>query len=140
MLHAHESGGLGARQLVMKQAIAEVAGKQILMVIMPCAPSQVSEAHTLPRSVDAYVLEGTALSQLGGQAPKTRVQGESRYEPPTRTIWSRRMPARRSQPSCARGLSRENPIRSRFRCRPYSYEALSCRRPPVTEGVYGAGA
>ncbi|MDR5828754.1 cupin domain-containing protein [Caballeronia sp. LP006] len=67
---------------VMKQAIPEIAGKNVLMATVSYKPGQASEAHMHPGSIFAYVLEGHVTSQLEGSSPKTYGPGESWYEPP----------------------------------------------------------
>ncbi|WP_420994153.1 cupin domain-containing protein [Cupriavidus sp. 30B13] len=69
-------------QPVMKQAIPEAAGKNVLMATVTFAPGQVSTPHTHPGSIFAYVLEGSVVSQLGGEPARTYAAGQSWYEPP----------------------------------------------------------
>jgi quercetin dioxygenase-like cupin family protein len=79
---AHETGTGESHRMVMKQAIPEAAGKNVLVVEVGYAPGQSSEAHMHPGSIFAYVLEGSVVSQLEGQPPRTYTQGEGWYEPP----------------------------------------------------------
>ncbi|SAK65632.1 cupin 2 domain-containing protein [Caballeronia hypogeia] len=67
---------------VMKQAIPEAAGKNVLMATVSYKPGQASEPHMHPGSIFAYVLEGHVTSQLEGSPAKTYGPGESWYEPP----------------------------------------------------------
>jgi quercetin dioxygenase-like cupin family protein len=67
---------------LMKQAIPEISGKNVLIATVDFAPSQASTAHRHPGSLFAYVLEGTVESQLAGAPLESYKQGESWYEPP----------------------------------------------------------
>jgi quercetin dioxygenase-like cupin family protein len=67
---------------VMKQAIPEAAGKDVLMATVTYQPGQASDAHMHPGSIFAYVLEGHVTSQLEGSPARTFGPGESWYEPP----------------------------------------------------------
>ncbi|SAL74151.1 cupin 2 domain-containing protein [Caballeronia udeis] len=69
-------------QPVMRQAIPEAAGKNVLVATVSYVPGQASEAHMHRGSVFAYVLEGHVVSQLEGSAAKTYEPGESWYEAP----------------------------------------------------------
>ncbi|BAN25517.1 cupin domain-containing protein [Caballeronia insecticola] len=83
--HALAHDTAGAEEIVtpvMKQAIPEAAGKNVLMATVFYKPGQASEAHTHPGSIFAYVLEGRVTSQLEGSPAKTYGPGESWYEPP----------------------------------------------------------
>lgn len=79
---AHEAGTGESHRMVMKQALPEAIGKNVLMVEVSYAPGQSSEAHMHPGSIFAYVLEGSVVSQLEGQPARTYTQGQSWYEPP----------------------------------------------------------
>ncbi|WP_250453532.1 cupin domain-containing protein [Caballeronia sp. ATUFL_M2_KS44] len=67
---------------VMKQAVPEAPGKNVLMATVAFKPGQASEAHMHPGSIFAYVLEGHVVSQLEGSAARTYGPGDSWYEPP----------------------------------------------------------
>jgi len=69
-------------QPVMRQAIPEAAGKNVLVATVSYVPGQASEAHMHRGSVFAYVLEGHVVSQLEGSAAKTYGPGESCPEAP----------------------------------------------------------
>jgi quercetin dioxygenase-like cupin family protein len=68
--------------VVMKQRLADMAGKEATVLIVDYAPGAASEVHAHPGSVFAYVLEGTILSQLDGEEPTTYAKGQSWYESP----------------------------------------------------------
>ncbi|KJK23948.1 cupin [Burkholderiaceae bacterium 16] len=69
-------------QPLMKQPIPEAAGKNVLLATVTLAPGQESEPHVHPGSIFAYVLEGTVVSQLGGEPERTYSKGQSWYEAP----------------------------------------------------------
>ena len=62
---AHDAAGEESVQPVMRQTLPEMPGK-----------------HVHPGSVFAYVLEGSVVSQLADEAPKTYTKGQGWYEPP----------------------------------------------------------
>jgi quercetin dioxygenase-like cupin family protein len=67
---------------VMKQAIPEAPGKNVLIATVSYAPGQASQPHTHPGSIFAYVTQGHVVSQLEGSPARTYGPGESWYEPP----------------------------------------------------------
>jgi quercetin dioxygenase-like cupin family protein len=70
--------------VLMKQRLAEMAGKEGTMITVDYAPGTASDQHFHPGSVFAYVLEGAVVSQLGGEEPVTYTKGQSWYESPKR--------------------------------------------------------
>jgi quercetin dioxygenase-like cupin family protein len=44
--------------ILMKQQLADIAGKEVTVLTVNCAPGALSELHVHPESVVAYVLEG----------------------------------------------------------------------------------
>ena len=68
--------------VLMKQPLADMAGKVATMLIVDYAPGAVSDPHVHPGSVFAYVLEGTVVTQLEGEQPVTYTKGQSWYESP----------------------------------------------------------
>ena len=82
-LLAHEvSSGEGTTTPLVRQALPDAPGKQLVMAVVSYAPGQSSAPHRHPGSVMAYVLEGEVISQLEGQPPITYRAGQSWYEPP----------------------------------------------------------
>ena len=79
---AHDAAGEESVQPVMRQTLPEMPGKQVTVVTVSYAPDQSSEPHVHPGSVFAYVLEGSVVSQLADEAPKTYTKGQGWYEPP----------------------------------------------------------
>ena len=68
--------------ILMKQHLAEVAGKEVTMLTVDYAPGAASAPHVHPGSVIAYVLEGAVISQLEGGLPARYAKGQGWYEPP----------------------------------------------------------
>lgn len=78
-----DKGAAGETVLpLMKQPIPETQGKNVLLATVTFSPGQEAAPHVHPGSIFAYVLEGTVVSQLGAEPPKTYTQGQSWYEPP----------------------------------------------------------
>jgi quercetin dioxygenase-like cupin family protein len=68
--------------VLMKQRLADMAGKEGTIITVDYAPGAASGPHFHPGSVFAYVLEGAVVSQLGGEEPVTYTKGQSWYESP----------------------------------------------------------
>ena len=68
--------------VLMKQPLADMAGKVATVLTVDYAPGAASDAHVHPGSVFAYVLEGTVITQLEGEQPMTYTKGQSWYELP----------------------------------------------------------
>lgn len=68
--------------VLMKQPLADIAGKVATMLTVAYAPGAASDPHVHPGSVFAYVLEGTVVTQLEGEQPVTYTKGQSWYESP----------------------------------------------------------
>ena len=74
--------GEDAVSLLMKQRLADAAGKEVTLLTVDYAPGAASDPHVHPGSVIAYVLEGAVVSQLKGGEPVTYTKGQSWYESP----------------------------------------------------------
>ena len=68
--------------VLMKQSLADMAGKVATVLTVDYAPGAASDPHVHPGSVFAYVLEGTVVTQLEGEQPMTYTKGQSWYESP----------------------------------------------------------
>ncbi|GAA5073894.1 cupin domain-containing protein [Lysobacter panacisoli] len=82
---AHGPGeGDGEEKITMLQerVLADAPGKKALAFTVEYAPGQRSIPHVHAGSAIAYVLEGSVISQLEGEAPVTYRAGESWYETP----------------------------------------------------------
>jgi quercetin dioxygenase-like cupin family protein len=71
-----------AVSVLMKQPLADMAGKVATVLTVDYAPGAASVPHVHPGSVFAYVLEGTVVTQLEGEQPMTYTKGQSWYESP----------------------------------------------------------
>ena len=71
-----------AVSVLMKQSLADMAGKVATVLTVDYAPGAASGPHVHPGSVFAYVLEGAVVSQLDGGEPITYTKGQSWYESP----------------------------------------------------------
>ncbi len=71
-----------AVSVLLKERLADMAGKEGTMITVEYAPGAASDQHFHPGSVFAYVLEGAVLSQLAGGQPVTYTKGQSWYESP----------------------------------------------------------
>ena len=69
---------------LMKQRLADVAGRVVTVLTVDFAPGATSEPHVHPGSVVAYVLEGAVISQLEGGEPIMYTRGQAWYESPKR--------------------------------------------------------
>ena len=68
--------------VLMKQPLADMAGKVATVLTVDYAPGAASDAHLHPGSVFAYVLEGTVITQLEGERADDVYKGQSWYESP----------------------------------------------------------
>ena len=68
--------------VLMKQPLADMAGKEATVLTVEYAPGAASEVHVHPGSVFAYVLEGAIVSQLEGDEAMTYTKDQSWYESP----------------------------------------------------------
>ena len=68
--------------VLIKQRLTDMTGKEGTVITVDYAPGAASDQHFHPGSVFAYVLEGSVVSQLGGEQPVTYTKGQSWYESP----------------------------------------------------------
>lgn len=68
--------------LLMKQRLADMAGKEATVLTVDYAPGAASDSHVHPGSVFAYVLQGTVVTELEDGKLTTYTKGQSWYEPP----------------------------------------------------------
>jgi quercetin dioxygenase-like cupin family protein len=71
-----------AVSVLMKQSLADMAGKVATVLTVDYPPGAASGPHVHPGSVFAYVLEGAVVSQLDDGEPITYTKGQSWYESP----------------------------------------------------------
>lgn len=73
-----------AVSVLLKERLADMAGKEGTVITVDYAPGAASDPHFHPGSVFAYVLERAVVSQLGDGQPITYTKGQSWYESPKR--------------------------------------------------------
>lgn len=68
---------------VLKQALAGIEGKEVLMAVVTYPPGVGSAAHRHDANTFVYVLEGAVVMQVAGSEPVTLTAGQTFYESPT---------------------------------------------------------
>lgn len=66
---------------IMKADVAGMEGIEVVVGVADFAPGATSGKHTHPRHEVAYVLEGSGVSEIDGQAPVARKAGTVTYIP-----------------------------------------------------------
>ncbi|HEU4753473.1 MAG TPA: cupin domain-containing protein, partial [Armatimonadota bacterium] len=75
----------GARSMpreLLRQALPDVAGKEVSVVTVTYPPGASSRPHRHPGSVIGYVLEGELVMQMKGEPAVTYRAGDVFYEKP----------------------------------------------------------
>jgi len=67
----------------MAKDLPDFPGKEGMVEVVDFAPGEVSEPHRHNADLFVYVLEGSVVTQVEGEAPKTVNSGEVFYESPT---------------------------------------------------------
>jgi quercetin dioxygenase-like cupin family protein len=67
---------------LMAKELADIAGKEGLMLTVAYAPGEASTKHRHNAHVFVYVLEGSVLMQVEGAKPVTLTKGQTFYENP----------------------------------------------------------
>ena len=79
-------GGLMAQEAkvtpLMTKELADIPGREALMVTVQYAPGQSSAVHRHNAHTFVYVLEGSVMMQVKGGAPVTLTPGQTFYEGP----------------------------------------------------------
>src|SRR6476661_1091406 len=68
---------------LMTKELPDVPGKEGMVETVDFAPGEVSQPHRHNADLFVYVLEGSVVTQVKGDAPKTMNAGEVFYESPT---------------------------------------------------------
>ena len=68
---------------LLKQALAGIPGKEVLMVTVAYAPGAGTPPHRHDANTFVYVLEGSVVMQVAGGKPVTLTAGQTFYESPT---------------------------------------------------------
>jgi quercetin dioxygenase-like cupin family protein len=75
--------GTGSASTLMARDLPDFPGKEGMVELVIFAPGEVSEPHRHNADLFVYVLQGTVVTQVEGQAPETLNAGEVFYESPT---------------------------------------------------------
>lgn len=67
-------------EVLMTKDLAGAPGKEALMLTVSYPPGAVEQAHRHDAQAFVYVLEGSVVMQVQGQAPDTLEAGETFYE------------------------------------------------------------
>jgi quercetin dioxygenase-like cupin family protein len=67
---------------VMMKELADVPGKEVVMVTVEYAPGGADEVHRHNADAIVYVLEGSVIEQVKGGKPDTLTAGETFFEGP----------------------------------------------------------
>ena len=77
------NAGTGTASTLVAKDLVDVPGKEGMVELVNFAPGESSERHRHNADLFVYVLEGTVVTQLEGEAPKTLHAGEVFTESPT---------------------------------------------------------
>ena len=75
--------GTGTATTLMTKELPDFPGKEGMVELVEFAPGEVSQPHRHNADVFVYVLEGSVVTQLKGEAPRTVNAGGVFYESPT---------------------------------------------------------
>lgn len=77
------NAGTGKATTLMAKELPDFPGKEGMVEVVDFAPGEVSQPHRHNADLFVYVLEGSVVTQVEGEAPKTVNAGEVFYESPT---------------------------------------------------------
>ena len=72
----------GAQKMLLSKDLAGVPGKELSMITVEYPPGGSDSVHRHQAQTLVYVLEGSIVMQVKGQAPVTLVPGQTFYEGP----------------------------------------------------------
>lgn len=75
--------GTGKATTLMVKELPDFPGKEGMVEVVDFAPGEVSQPHRHNADLFVYVLEGSVVTQVKGDAPKTMNAGEVFYKSPT---------------------------------------------------------
>jgi quercetin dioxygenase-like cupin family protein len=81
-VHAEEAKPDAVVASLLKKELADIPGKEVVMVTVEYPPGGASAAHRHDAHVFVYVLAGALRMQVDGAAPVTLQTGETFYESP----------------------------------------------------------
>jgi quercetin dioxygenase-like cupin family protein len=77
------NAGTGTATTLMVKELPDFPGKDGMVEIVDFAPGEVSQPHRHNADLFVYVLEGTIVTQVEGEAPKNLKAGDVFFESPT---------------------------------------------------------
>lgn len=77
---ASAHAGTGTATTLMTKELPDFPGKEGMVELVDFAPGEVSQPHRHNADLFVYVLEGSIVTQVGGEASKTVNAGEVFYE------------------------------------------------------------
>jgi quercetin dioxygenase-like cupin family protein len=77
------NAGTGKAMTLMVKELPDFPGKDGMVEVVDFAPGEVSQPHRHNADLFVYVLEGTIVTQVEGEAPKSLKAGDVFYESPT---------------------------------------------------------
>jgi quercetin dioxygenase-like cupin family protein len=83
MMFSGARAGTGKATTLMVKELPDFLGKEGMVEVVDFAPGEVSQPHRHNADLFVYVLEGSVVTQVEGDAPKTVKAGEVFYESPT---------------------------------------------------------
>ena len=75
--------GTGKATPLLVKELPDFPGKEGMVEVVDFAPGELSQPHRHNADLFVYVLEGSVVTQVEGDAPKTVNAGEAFYESPT---------------------------------------------------------
>jgi quercetin dioxygenase-like cupin family protein len=83
MMFSGARAGTGKATTLMVKELPDFLGKEGMVEVVDFAPGEVSQPHRHNADLFVYVLEGSVVTQVEGDAPETVKAGEVFYESPT---------------------------------------------------------
>jgi quercetin dioxygenase-like cupin family protein len=80
---AGANAGTGKATALMVKALPDLPGKDGMVEVVDFTPGEVSQPHRHNADLFVYVLEGSIVTQVEGEAPKNLKAGDVFYESPT---------------------------------------------------------
>jgi quercetin dioxygenase-like cupin family protein len=77
------NAGTGKATTLVTRELPDFPGKEGMVEVVDFAPGEVSQPHRHNADLFVYVLEGSVVTQVEGDVPKTMNAGEVFYESPT---------------------------------------------------------
>jgi quercetin dioxygenase-like cupin family protein len=118
------NAGTGTATTLMVKELPDFPGKDGMVEVVDFAPGEVSQPHRHNADLFVYVLEGTIVTQVEGEAAKSLKAGDVFYESPTDVHVVAATPARPSPQNCSSSMSRIRARRRRCWCSTITNKAV----------------